>query len=925
MTVSASIGPISGIDYGSLITGLTELQQAQINSVGTQINTLQQQDTAILGLSALLTGLKVSSASFTSPAVFSAATATSANPSVINATAGIGTAVGNYNFNVQQLASASQQVTQGFSSSTSALGLSGSLTLQLGGGALGDVTDLSELNGGTGVARGSIRITDGSGASTLVDLSHAVSVDDVVNAINSTTGVDVTASISDDHLVLTDNSGGAGKLTVNNAGGTTTASDLGLTGNSSGGVLTGSSLTALTAATSLNSLNDGNGVRTVGVLKDFSVAGSLGSADVSLNGAATVGDAVTDINSVSTASGVTAAISADGTGITLTDAGSGPITVAAENGSLAAYDLGILGNSTAGTFTGSRVTDALSGPLLTDLNGGNQGQSGTTLPQTGTIVINGQSVDLSGASSLNDVINGINSSGTGVTAALDDSGTGITLSSNASSFTVADGTGNLASFLHINGSSTATAGGSQINSGNLHLRYISNNTALSTLNGGTGVSAGKITISGPQLVGSGNTTLTLDLTSATTIGDVINRINTAGLAITARVNNTGDGILLTQTAGTAPATISDVSGGTTAEDLGIAGTFNNNQLNGSFQKTVTVSSTDTLSDIAKNINDLNIGLQASIINDGSSTAPYRLSIASTNSGVAGRVLFDGSGAGLSTTTLVAGQNAEIVYGGNSNGTGGLLSTSSTNTISTLVPGLTLNLTGVGSTSVAVTNDTSQITTAVQNFVSSYNQVVQNIAQVTNFNANDTTQNGVLFGNSNVQQVQDALYSFVTQSYTGSGQYSTLASVGITINQDGTLTLDTDTLNQALTTDPNDIRTLFTTNVAAVAPDFTKNPPVLGNPAKFGIGQTLSNLLDQFTDAQTGTLFDASSALETQEQQLEDQQNSLTILLNQKKNQLTEQFANLEVTIAQLQSQGNALSNFKPVSVSSASTSSSSSS
>ena len=922
MSVSASIGPISGIDYGSLITGLTALEQQPINQIGTRLNSLDQQNNAILGVSALLTGLKVSAASFTSSSIFRAATATAADPSVINASAGVGTPVGNYAFNVQRLASASQQVTQGFASSSAGLGLAGNITLQLGGGELDDDAKLSTLNGGSGVSRGSVRITDGAGNSTLVDLSHTVDINDVVDAINSSTGVNVSAKVDNDHLILTDNSGGTGHLIVGNAGGSTTATDLGLTGTSAGGVLTGSSLTSLNAATTLNSLNDGNGVRTVGLLKDFSIQSAAGSVDVSLNGAKTLGDVVKAINSTANTEGITASISADGHGITLTDSGGGPVTVTAENGSLAAYDLGISGTGTGGTLTGDRIAGALSGPLLRDLNGGNQGQAGETLPTPGTISINGQSVDLSGAKTLTDVINGINGSGTGVTAALNDSGTGISLTSNSASFTVADGTGNLATFLNIKGTSSGTATGSELDSGNLHLRYVSNNTALSTLNGGAGVHLGTISISGPLVGGAASTTLPIDLSSATTIGDVINRINTAGFAITARVNDTGDGILLTQTAGSTPAVITDVSGGTAAKDLNIAGTFNNNTINGSFQKSITIASTDSLSAIATKINSANAGVAASIINDGSGASPFRLSLSSRNSGVAGRLIFDGSGAGLSSISLVKGSDAAVVYGGNSNGTGGLLSTSSTNTISTLVPGLTLNLTGIGSTTVAVTNDTSKITNAVQNFVDSYNNVVNNLTQLTAFNANDPSQNGILFGNSNAQQVQDALGTFITRSYSNSGQYSTLASVGVTVNQDGTLSLNTDTLNQALTTDPTDVRTLFTTNIQAVTPDLTKTPPIAGSPAVKGVGQTLSDLIATFTDAQNGTLFDASNSILTQEQELRDRQNSLAALLIQKKNQLVQQFANLEVTISQLQSQGTALSNFKPASVSSASTSSS---
>ena len=437
-----------------LITGLTGVDQVGINAITNRLTKLNTQDNALTTLNTLVTGLKISSASFLSSAIFRATSTNSANPGVLSATGGIGSPTGNYSFSVQRLAAASQQVTQGFSDSTTPLGLSGNFTVQTGGGRLDDVASLTQLNGGSGVARGSIRITDGSGASSVIDLSGAVNVNDVISAINSASGVSVTAKLDGDHLTLADNSGGAGAPKVANIGGTTTAADLGLTGTSAGGTLTGTSLTKINASTSINSLNDGNGIRAFGNNSvDFTITGSGGPFSVSLSGAKTIGDVIKDINSSGSSAGVTAAVSSDGNSITLTDSGGGPISVAANGSSLAAYDLGIPGNSASGTLTGDRITSQLSGPLLKDLNGGNQG-TGSTLPTFGTINVNGTPVDLTNARSLQDVITGINNSGSGVTAAINDSGTGITLSSGAAgTFNISDGTGNLASFLGIAGTS----------------------------------------------------------------------------------------------------------------------------------------------------------------------------------------------------------------------------------------------------------------------------------------------------------------------------------------------------------------------------------------------------------------------------------------------------------------------------------------
>ena len=188
-------------------------------------------------------------------------------------------------------------------------------------------------------------------ATALNDLTHAVDINDVVNAINSATGVNITAKIDGDKLVITDNTGGAGTLAITNSGGTTTASDLGLTAAfPSGGTASPAPLLPIstpTASTTLDSLNDGNGVRTAGVISMIfpSPAQRRASFNVSLNGAKTLGDLIAKINTAGKTAGVSAAISADGNGITLTDGGGGPVTVTALNASLAASDLGILGTS----------------------------------------------------------------------------------------------------------------------------------------------------------------------------------------------------------------------------------------------------------------------------------------------------------------------------------------------------------------------------------------------------------------------------------------------------------------------------------------------------------------------------------------------------------------------------------------------------
>lgn len=883
MSVSSSVGPISGIDYGKLITGLIGIEQRPIDIITKRLTKLEDQNTAFTSLATKLTSLKLAATNFSSAAIFRAATAASSNTSVLNATAGIGTPIGSYNFIVQRLASASQAVSQGFADTeTTSLGLTGNVKIQLGKGRVDDVATLASLNGGAGVARGSIRIADRSGASTIIDLTTAVDAKDVINAINSTTGVNVLAKMDGDKLVITDNATGAGNLTITDAGGTTTATDLGLTVASVAGTLTGSSLTKLRATTTLDSLNNGNGVRNAAGLDDFSITGATGTANISLSGTKSIGDIITKINAQSTATGVSATISTTGHGLTLTDAGAGPVSVTAFNGSLGAYDLGFqTGTAAANTLTGD-----LNSVLLSQLGGGYRGAT-DTLPTLGTLTINGESVDLSSARTLNDVVKTFNTNTQGVTAAINENGTGISLTSTVAAFTIADGTGTLGAFLNINGTSAATATGSKLASGDLHFRALSENSLLSSLGGGNGFKPGKIRITD----GTGAvTTLDLAVAGVNNVGDVIKRINAVSPNLNARINDNGDGLVLTQTTGALDAHIDEVEGGSTAASLGIKGTFAAGTLNGSFEKTIAVVATDKLVDIQKKINDAGLGVAANIINDGSGNNPFRLSLASRNSGNAGRLIFDGSEIGLNLTTLVEATDSVVVFGTNANGSGGLVATSSSNSFSSLVPSLNINISGLGTASVSVTRDDKKISDSLTDFTKQYNDIHDVIKDLTKFDPSNPDDKGILFGDPTIQMIQQSLGNFLTQSFVGVGLIKNLSGIGIKVTEDGGLDLDTNKLTGILASNPEDIRSLFTTKTT-------------------GAGPALTTLIDRFTDSSTGLIFRSTDAIESQTKQLNDRSTSLNTLLNAKKNRLIRQFANLEVSISKLQQQGTALSSY----------------
>jgi len=129
----------------------------------------------------------------------------------------------------------------------------GSTAAQLGVRSFGPQTPLGELNGGAGVRTVSgddIRITRRDGTSFTVDLTGLATVQDVIDAINAAdAGGGVTASFSatDNGIVLTDSTGGAGALGVAAVNFSPAAADLGLDVVASGATLQGRDVNAVEA------------------------------------------------------------------------------------------------------------------------------------------------------------------------------------------------------------------------------------------------------------------------------------------------------------------------------------------------------------------------------------------------------------------------------------------------------------------------------------------------------------------------------------------------------------------------------------------------------------------------------------------------------------------------------------------------------
>jgi len=226
-------------------------------------------------------------------------------------------------------------------------------------------------------------------------------------------------------------------------------------------------------------------------------------------------------------------------------------------------------------------------------------------------------------------------------------------------------------------------------------------------------------------------------------------------------------------------------------------------------------SDDTVAGIAAAINSAsgNPGVTAAVVN-GSDGAHLVLSSSLTGAANALQVSETDGGGGLSALTYGSGNTGnyrqQSTAADASFSVAGVAYTSSSNTVSDALSGVTLDLGGLtatgGSATLTVANDNDTVESNIQGFVSAYNALQSSLAALGSYDPSSGSA-GPLQGNpllGNIQnQISHTLYSLV-----GSSTYSSLASVGITAKSDGSLSVDPATLTNALSTNFSAVSQLF---------------------------------------------------------------------------------------------------------------------
>ncbi len=311
---------------------------------------------------------------------------------------------------------------------------------------------------------------------------------------------------------------------------------------------------------------------------------------------------------------------------------------------------------------------------------------------------------------------------------------------------------------------------------------------------------------------------------------------------------------------------------------------------------ITLDEDDTISDLAAMINEAQSDVRATVITSGDSSylslvsqttgEDYQISIAITDdadgdnadatSGLS-RLAYSADGTQNMTETQSA-QNAILTV----DGVSGI--ERSSNTITDLVKGVQLTLNSESdegeSSTLTVGSDTEGMVTKITAFVDAYNELIDFFTTNQSYDSS-TGEAGSLLGDSTANLVKSRITN-IMNSYVSGGSYNRLSDVGVSVNDDGTLELDTTTLSEALSDDYSGVANLFTAKDS-------------------GIGAKMADFLDSALDDTDGILTMRTDGIQDSIDDLNEKIERYNDRIDKIEERLNSQFTALESTISEWQS------------------------
>lgn len=315
---------------------------------------------------------------------------------------------------------------------------------------------------------------------------------------------------------------------------------------------------------------------------------------------------------------------------------------------------------------------------------------------------------------------------------------------------------------------------------------------------------------------------------------------------------------------------------------------------GSEQETVDIEVTDGSYTIQNFVDDFNTTSQkarASLVNTGTTASPaYKIVVSSlyegTEKGTVARSSLGASLTNLSAYSENAAANSSVTI----SGIGTL--TRPTNTITDVIPGVTLELNSTGTSTVKISEDATSTIAKVQDFVDLYNDLVQfvesNNAVTREENGDEVSNTFAPLASTRVDDnMLNALRTELSSAVASAGATVRIfADVGITTQRDGTLGLDSSKLQTAISSEVSSVSAVFQSFADAVA----TTGGVIDQYTRF------NGLLDTTINANKTTISDLNQRIADAEASIQRQADALK-----------QRYARLESTMGRLQNQQQSLS------------------
>ncbi|SLM29206.1 FliD (modular protein) [Desulfamplus magnetovallimortis] len=210
-------------------------------------------------------------------------------------------------------------------------------------------------------------------------------------------------------------------------------------------------------------------------------------------------------------------------------------------------------------------------------------------------------------------------------------------------------------------------------------------------------------------------------------------------------------------------------------------------------------------------------------------------------------------------------------------------------ITDVIQGITLDLKETGISTIGVDSDFEKVETMLQEVIDSINTLRTDLTEKSRYDV-DKEEKGILFGEMAITRIDDELKNFMEQNLNIDGAVTSMYDLGLTIDSDGILSIDSDKFRDVLSSNAEDVIKFFTGD---------------SENGVEGFGDMLYDKMRSYTAAD-GLLVAKRDSTQTLIGKLEEQIEKDTALLNKRYDTMTTRFVELDSYMRQMQSEASFL-------------------